>query len=354
MTGDRPRPPPVPAPPTPKPRAPLRPRGFAEIKSVMTRDIGEARALVQSLFGPEADVESLGGDIPLAMDALFVALGDARLVRARLADCRVSRPLKDLAHIVLPVDGSLTYSSGARSVTAQAGQRAAVGRPFETTVLEARRADYLGFLAPIDTLAEYAERLTGQPCDRSLIDEMPDAIDLASPLTQVLARTLKSAMLDTVRLGAVGIGGLALDGYEDLLLKMAASALFPRLATHMSPSPPDCGAPVFRRARKHIAAHACEAIELSRLAKKLGLSMRAMQAGFQRYYRCSPRDYIIECRLERARSLLVQADAATSVTQIALACGFGDLSHFSAKYHDKYGELPSETIRGAVRRTPST
>jgi transcriptional regulator GlxA family with amidase domain len=55
----------------------------------------------------------------------------------------------------------------------------------------------------------------------------------------------------------------------------------------------------------------------------------------------------MECRLERARDRLSVPTLADSVTDVALECGFRDLSHFAAKYHEKYGEPPSETLRAA-------
>jgi hypothetical protein len=126
---------------------------------------------------------------------------------------------------------------------------------------------------------------------------MTDAVDVASPLGQSLASTMKAAILDTTHLGVVGLGGLALDGYEDLLLSMAAVALFPTLTSDLDQAP-DCGSDVIRQARDYIRGHAAEVIELSLLAQMLGVSMRAMQLGFQRYFGYSPRDYIIECRLQ--------------------------------------------------------
>jgi len=43
--------------------------------------------------------------------------------------------------------------------------------------------------------------------------------------------------------------------------------------------------------------------------------------------------------------LLLSGESGASVTAAAMASGFTDLSHFSAKYRDKFGELPSETLR---------
>jgi AraC-like DNA-binding protein len=279
------------------------------------------------------------------MDMHSVAFGDARVIRAKLSGWRMTRSMGDLVHIVLPLVGVLTYRSGARDVLARQDQRAAVGRPFETITFSAAAAETLALYAPVDALVERAERFADAPWDRRLaLERMADAIDLTSPAAQALARTLKATALNTMRLGAVGMSGIVTEGYEDLLLDFATVALFPDVARILGSSPVDCGSDVVREARDFILAHAAEPIELSRLAARLGVSMRALQTGFQKNFGCSPRDFIVECRLERARKRL-EADSPNTITEIALTCGFGDLGHFSTRYRDKYGETPSETVR---------
>jgi AraC-like DNA-binding protein len=326
-----------------------KPHGIAEIKLVGTNDLDEATSMLRAVYGAESHLDILDSKDEFRMDLVSTAFGDVRLTRAKIANWSMTRATGECAHIALPLDGALLYDSGARRLVAEPSKNAAVGRPFETVNLKVTRGKGLALDAPIDALIERAERLTGESYDRSLIDGMVHLLDLSSPICEALARTMKAAMLDTVSLASLGLGGLALAGYEDLLLNMATTALFPRVAADYGHAPPDCDSAIIRRARDYIDAHAAEVIELSALAKKLGVSMRAMQSGFQRYYGYSPRDFIIECRLERAHKKLLAGERSGSVTEIALDCGFSDLSHFSAKYRDKYGKAPSETLRAAMK-----
>jgi AraC-like DNA-binding protein len=39
----------------------------------------------------------------------------------------------------------------------------------------------------------------------------------------------------------------------------------------------------------------------------------------------------------------------TSVTQVALRCGFQNTGHFAREFRPAFGELPSETLRRLLR-----
>jgi len=89
---------------------------------------------------------------------------------------------------------------------------------------------------------------------------------------------------------------------------LALGSLFSHLTPGESQRRAGCGPATIRRARDYIHAHVAEPIELARLAKNLGVGIRALQENFQRFYGVSPRNYIFECRLETARvQLLAQA-----------------------------------------------
>ena len=59
---------------------------------------------------------------------------------------------------------------------------------------------------------------------------------------------------------------------------------------------------------------------------------------FERYLNTSPKRYVLEARLHRARNLIVQSDQA--ITEIAMACGFTSTSHFSKVFREHFGNTP--------------
>ena len=105
-----------------------------------------------------------------------------------------------------------------------------------------------------------------------------------------------------------------------------------------------------RRANEYIEQHAHEPITVAQVASWAGVSIRALQQGFQRSLGATPHQIIQRTRLERAHDDLVNssADEAT-VASIGAKWGFPHAGRFAAVYHARYGTYPSTTLRYAVQ-----
>lgn len=75
------------------------------------------------------------------------------------------------------------------------------------------------------------------------------------------------------------------------------------------------------------------------IACAIGISTRQIERLFQRHLGTSPKRFIMEARLTRARNLLVQTDL--SITEVAIACGFRSLSNFSKVYRIHFMVSPA-------------
>lgn len=85
-------------------------------------------------------------------------------------------------------------------------------------------------------------------------------------------------------------------------------------------------------------------LSLTRLSAVAGVGPRALQRYFREYMGISPREYIQRVRLEGAHGDL-HSGAGQSVTEIALRWGFTHVSRFAGAYQQRYGILPSATLR---------
>jgi len=280
------------------------------------------------------------------MKAESTTFGAVTIARAHLMNWRLERGLEPTLVVLLPVEGEIVCSNRRLQQDVRAGHGAAILPPYERVDIEVVRARCLTLTIPVETFALRAERLTGRAPAPNAGVALPDRLSLETPAAAALARHMRAAIAEAVELEPYGLSPAVFAGYEDLLLSLAVACLFAPCEAPARPTAPVA----VRRAREHIRAHAEEPIDFADLAAALGLSMRAMQENFRRYYGQSPRDYLLAVRLANARRRLTLDDQAASVTVAAFDCGFRDLGYFAAKYREKYGELPSETLREAQGR----
>jgi AraC family transcriptional regulator, positive regulator of tynA and feaB len=77
------------------------------------------------------------------------------------------------------------------------------------------------------------------------------------------------------------------------------------------------------------------------IAEALGVSARYLQRVFAEVG-TTPSRFLIAKRLETAAALLRRLDRPCSVTNIALQCGFSDLSYFSRAFRCRFGRSPRD------------
>lgn len=73
------------------------------------------------------------------------------------------------------------------------------------------------------------------------------------------------------------------------------------------------------------------------------LSVRQLERLFRRYFDDTPSRYYTHLRLNSARRMLL--DSNLKVADIALACGFGSVSHFCKIYQQNFGITPGQEIQ---------
>lgn len=95
----------------------------------------------------------------------------------------------------------------------------------------------------------------------------------------------------------------------------------------------------------YIRDHACEPVNVNDLTRIFPLSRRTMSRRFAKYVGHSPADEIAMVRLETARRMI--SSTKMSLSEIAFACGYADLSHMDRTFLNKCGASP-----GSFRDTP--
>lgn len=124
-------------------------------------------------------------------------------------------------------------------------------------------------------------------------------------------------------------------------------------AAMVGPSPgeqavPRTGERCLIRAKEYIHAHLDSALRLDQIARHACVSPRTLEAAFKRRGEPSPLAYARRVRLESVHRALCDAarqGAMPNVTEVALRHGFVHMGRFAAQYRERFGCLPSETLK---------
>jgi AraC family transcriptional regulator len=241
-------------------------------------------------------------------------------------DARVAA--HDSAELAWVEEGEIIYRAGGREISVRAGEAAVIPREVEhaTAFRGPTRAGALGL-------------------EPALIAEIADA--LGGP-----SRALDPAVLTTgARLAALG----ALIREEVIGAERGHLLAVESLAEAMTVAMlRGAGAATDHRAhaRDPRVLAAIERIHAG-YAEPLGIDDLARAAGMSRFHFCrlfreavgtSPYQYLIKTRVDRAAELLRSGRA--SVTEVAFAVGFPDLSRFARAFRMQKGTPPGAWARG--------
>lgn len=270
------------------------------------------------------------------------------IVRSTGHEIDLSEPVK--ASLVVPLRGRADVATRSGTYSAVAGDgllfapnvrrtrvAAAAGELYEAAVVLAPDGLLLGALGP--------DREALPPVEVALT-----ASSVPSP-DDTLRRTLLYLIEELSTPNAGLLAPTAEAHAEALLVDLLAGAFL----RHARPTPAEereraAGLGHVRRAEEIMRALGGEPLTMAELARRVGVSQRALQFAFRRHRGATPRAVLERFRLEEARRRLGTAGPEGRVSAIALELGFSHLGRFAIVYRNAFGETPSETLRRARGR----
>ncbi|NJL36020.1 MAG: helix-turn-helix transcriptional regulator [Leptolyngbyaceae cyanobacterium SM1_4_3] len=93
---------------------------------------------------------------------------------------------------------------------------------------------------------------------------------------------------------------------------------------------------------EYIQAHLSEDISLEALAQEVGMSMYHFSRLFKRSLGYSPYQYVLKCRVEQAKILLLQRQL--NIADVAFTVGFSSQSHFTQHFKRFVGATPKQFL----------
>lgn len=97
-------------------------------------------------------------------------------------------------------------------------------------------------------------------------------------------------------------------------------------------------------AQEFMRANLQKPISLGDIALAIGVSGRSLQRSFAKYCGCSPIEFLRQARLDSLHQELSQGIPLLGISDLMLKYQFSHLGRCSQSYHQRFGELPSETV----------
>lgn len=291
----------------------------------------------------------------------FGAIGPAAQFRIRLRN------------VALP-DVSLVAGAGTAKATTHLGRRAALVIPFarcETVLRSAEgthrwAAPHHAFFIPAgeqiaaestagaflrldiveDALVRTAAGMAGGAGTDALHLRVPRPIPLKAlgtswlPAIQALCSTVDALGCDGSRLAAAGL--------DDVILRTVVTMLRPEWTMDATRNG-QARALDLDPLLEWITAHLAGRLTLADVERWSGLSARTIQLAFQRRFGRGPMQWVRERRLDLLRARLLAAPRDAKVSTLAEACGLTRPATLAEAYAERFGELPSHTLRRSGR-----
>jgi len=264
--------------------------------------------------------------------------GDFTVVRARMATkgCNARRP-SHIRHdierrycLTFPVAGEIEVSQFGRSERCLAGAANLMSGSEPLTYGWFSGNDTVSLLMPEQFVDQRLVR-TEQLCGR--------AIGVKSGVRRLLSETVISLYA-----AAGDIAEADLHKTFNVVTELAILAVGD-LPDLMSSASPVRSANLARAKRLIRARFADPDLTLESVADECGISVRYLHYLF-RDQGVTTWEYVLAERLQRARRMLETAvPGAVNVTDICLACGFSNLSHFSTAFKRQFGVSPKDILR---------
>jgi AraC-like DNA-binding protein len=309
-------------------------------------DRQEAQNHISAVFSPHI-LDVIDKDSDLDVRLRTTTLPDITVGLLRHGAEVIVQPgrLGSYFHVNIPVSGFTRSTCGNDEVFTGDGV-AAVLAPTENTVMRGSRdCEQLAVKIKRTAIESRLALALGHPMDAPLRFKL--AMDLSTGPARSWVQTVRS-LLDALRDDPTLLEQpLVTRHFENLIVCQLLHAQPHNYSDQLITEHAGARPRTIRRVTDLINSTPERCFTASDLASIAGVSLRTLQDSFREQLGITPMAYLRQVRLSRAHEDLVSLDTSTglSVRDIAYKWGFHHLPRFAASYRERYGCLPSDTLR---------
>ena len=289
----------------------------------------------------------LGNAHDFRLNRRKIELGRFVMVRGKLNTGYRLRALPG-AHLVamIPESGSMAMRAGSK-VAESGRQRNGIVSPRDRFSIEYQGASGYTILIAHELVVQRLDESGEKQAVKAVNASTPLSLDLGSPAGNDFRAAMNFVWMQLASTGARRPPALLAGALEEVLLCGFLRLLRPGDRPPEEQPLSDPGRRLVQQACEILRARIEEPVQIAEVASTLGVTPRHLQAGFRRHFGKTPQTFLIDCRLDLARRMLMEAEPGQSVTAAALECGFSNLGDFASRYRRRFGENPSRTLRNA-------
>lgn len=272
-------------------------------------------------------------------DGVFVsdaAFGPIRIARIGWgADVSIASDHPGAYGINIPLSGRLESVTGKDVVISTEGL-ATVCPPDTPTLITrwSKCCEIVGIKIDRDYLQREMDRILGRPGQR-----LPPQVDLTTPAGASWLKLVRSLSEQLLSDEGIWHNALVAEQLSGAVTTAFVLSAIPEEGVGSTGARPR----IVKRVLDRIYDDPAYPWTPGELAEIAGVSVRRLQEGFREYVGMSPRDCLLDIRLERVHEDLKREGMTETVADVAMRWGLMHTGRFAAAYRKKYGVSPSVT-----------
>ncbi len=297
------------------------------------------------------ECESLVPDSEFAHRSSMLTLNGMKLAASAGTAWRARSEQTENHTLVIPCVGHSTIFAAGRSLRAEAGATAVYLSACARSEEASTRSFMMIDIDPVK-LESVAQTMLGLEGDHAPVLDLLSSREVKLQVGRVSFEIVMRQLTTVLDQFLFEPDLLEFAGLDDCFYRQIAVMLKPLLFLEQVDVKPDRG---FARRKldhvcQYILARLNQPISLTALEQVGRMSKRSLHYAFQDRFGVTPMQWVRQERLSLARSQLAIATRGTSITALALSCGFTKPARFASYYQLQFGELPSVTLARALNR----